>query len=100
MKHLVNVTFVPGQEQAIAERMPAEQAHVGELLGRGVFEQLYVAADRSGVWVVAEGESQDDVQRTMSTLPLYPYMQLQIIPLLDLSQGTSTAAQPAETSQH
>jgi muconolactone D-isomerase len=99
MKHLVSVTFVPGQEQAIAERMPAEQAHVRELLQRGAFEQLYVAADRAGVWVVAEAESGDDVQRTMSTLPLYPYMRLQITPLLDLSRGGPTGAQATGASQ-
>jgi muconolactone delta-isomerase len=99
MKHLVSVNFVPGEEGAIAERMPAEQAHVGELLHRGVFEQLYVAADRSGVWVVAEGDSQDDVQRTMSTLPLYPYMRLQITPLLHLNQGRPATNPAAGTSQ-
>lgn len=84
MKYMVDVTFVPGQQEAIAALLPAEQAHVRRLLEQGVMDRIHVAADRSHIWVAVKGETQDDVRHTMSELPLYPYMQLEYTPLLDI----------------
>ena len=93
MKYLVSVSFVPGQQNAIAALMPAEQAHVRRLLQQGIVETLHVAADRSHIWVAVNGESQEDVRQTMSELPLYPFMQLELTPLLDIgaARGGDTA---------
>ena len=89
MQYLVNVSFVPVQQEAIAALMPAEQAHVRKLLDQGVFGALHIAADRSHIWVAVNGESEEDVRQTMSELPLYPYMQLEYTPLLDLAAARS-----------
>jgi muconolactone delta-isomerase len=85
MKCFVAVTFVPGQQGAIAALMPAEQAHVRELMERGAIEAIHVAADRSRIWLVVPGDSPDQVRQTMAGLPLYPYMQLEVTPLLELA---------------
>ena len=42
---------------------------------------LYIASDSSGVWFVMQGESQDQVQKNLESLPLYPGMELKLIPL-------------------
>jgi muconolactone delta-isomerase len=84
MKYMVNVTFVPGEQETISALLPAERAHVGRLLEQGVMDRIHVAADRSHIWVAVNGETQDDVRQTMSELPLYPYMQLEYTPLLDI----------------
>lgn len=84
MKTLVSINFVKGQQEAIAARMPAEQAHVQRLLKEGVIETIHVAADRSRVWLVMPGDSQEQLRRTLAALPLYPYMELDLAPLLDL----------------
>ena len=42
---------------------------------------LYIASDSSGVWFVMQGESQDQVQENLESLPLYPFMELKLIPL-------------------
>ena len=84
MKYMVDVTFVPGQQEAIAALLPAERAHVRRLLEQGVMDRIHIAADRSHIWVAVNGETQDDIRHTMSELPLYPYMQLEYTPLLDI----------------
>jgi len=81
---LVSVNFVKGQRDAIAARMPAEQAHVRALMERGEITSLHVAADQSRVWLVMPGESQEDVRRALTSFPLYPYMELELTPLLEL----------------
>ena len=87
MKYMVEVTFVPGQQEVISALLPAEQAHVRKLLEQGVMERIHVAADRSHIWVTVNGETQDDVRQTMGKLPLYPYMHLEYTALLDIEAG-------------
>ena len=84
MNCLVAVSFVQGRQDAIAAQMPAEQAHVRALMERGTIKTLHIAADRSRLWLVVQGESQEQIRQTMSSLPLYPYMQLELTPLLEL----------------
>jgi muconolactone delta-isomerase len=89
MQYMVNISFVPGQQEAIAALMPAEQAHVRNLLEQGVFDAIHIAADRSHIWAAVNGVSEEHVRQTMSELPLYPYMQLEYTPLLDLRAGSN-----------
>jgi muconolactone delta-isomerase len=36
------------------------------------------------VWIVMHGESQDQVQKELESLPLYPYMEVAITSLLSM----------------
>jgi muconolactone delta-isomerase len=87
MRCLVTVDFVPGQQEAIAARMSAEQAYVRELMAEGVIKAMYIAADRSRVWLELQGESPEQLRQTMTTFPLYPFMQLELTPLLEPSSS-------------
>lgn len=87
MRCLVSITFVPGQEEARAALLPAEQAHVRALMAQGVVEAGYLSADRSRSWMVLQGESPDHVRQTMASLPFYPFMELEMTPLLDIRPG-------------
>lgn len=62
-----------GRESEMAALIPAEQAHVRELTQRGVLEAIYISADRSRVWLIMRGASQQEVEQTFATFPLYPY---------------------------
>jgi muconolactone delta-isomerase len=84
---MVTVGFVQRQQEAIAARMPAEQAHVRKLMEQGVIEAINIAADRSRVWLVMQGDSEDHVRQMMAAFPLYPYMELEVAPLLELQPG-------------
>jgi muconolactone delta-isomerase len=84
MKYMVTVSFAKENQNALAPHMAAEQAHVGDLLGKGVIESINIAVDRSRVWLVMQGESQDRIQQEMKAFPLYPYMDLDLAPLREL----------------
>lgn len=47
-------------------------------------ETLYVSSDLSQVWIVIQTESRDQLQETLESLPLYPYMQVEIAALSDM----------------
>jgi hypothetical protein len=91
---MVAFNFIQEQQEAMAAHVPAEIAHVNMLREQGVVETVYLAADRSGGWIVLHGESPDRVRQTMSTLPLYPFMELQqTTPLLDIGLGRGAAGE-------
>jgi muconolactone delta-isomerase len=65
----------------ILARIPQEQARIRALREQGTVKALYISSDRSHVWIVMQGESQDQVQKDLESLPLYPYMEVAITPL-------------------
>lgn len=71
----------------IEHALPAEQVRVRELMQQGVLSALYVpdgSGAPNGLWAIFNGDSRNAVQRVIESLPLYPYMQLELIPLRDL----------------
>jgi len=81
MEFMVSARFRPQNQAEILARIPQEQARIKALREQGTVEALYVSSDRSHVWIVMQGESQDQVQKELESLPLYPYMEVAITPL-------------------
>jgi muconolactone delta-isomerase len=83
MRFMATLGFRPDDQAQLAPLVPQEQAHVRELMGKGVVEALFVGADptRPTVWVVLHGESQGEVEQTLHAFPMYSYMQIEYTPL-------------------
>jgi muconolactone delta-isomerase len=77
MKIMVSTGF-QGSSAEIQALIPQEQAHIKALMEREIVEALYISADRSHVWIVMQGESEEQVRQALQSLPLYPYMQPEI----------------------
>jgi hypothetical protein len=60
--------------------IPHERERIKELMQQESVKSLYIASDSSGVWFVMQGESEDQVQKNLESLPLYPCMELKLIP--------------------
>jgi hypothetical protein len=96
MRYLVSINFIEGQEAARAALLPAEQQHVRTLMEQGVVEAGYLSADRRRSWMVVRGESEGDARQVMSALPFYPFMELELTPLLDVVQRGSDRIEAVE----
>jgi muconolactone delta-isomerase len=48
---------------------------------QGVIEARYYSADRVHVWLVVQRESQNQVQKDLESMPIYPSMEVAITPL-------------------
>jgi muconolactone delta-isomerase len=81
MEFMVSVKFRSQDRAEISARTPQEQAHIKTLREQGIVKVLYISSDLSRVWLVMQGESQDEVQKVLESLPLHPYMETEIIPL-------------------
>ncbi|MGZ3646699.1 MAG: muconolactone Delta-isomerase family protein [Ktedonobacteraceae bacterium] len=81
MKFMVSTAFRGSTEERNA-LIPQEQAHIRALREKGIVEALYISADHPYVWIAMQGESKEFIQQTLQSLPLYPYMQPEITPLM------------------
>ena len=84
MQFMASITFDPADQTEIERRVPEEQARVRELQQQGVLKALYIpdgAGAPANLWVIFEGDSQAAVQQALESLPLYPYMRVELAPL-------------------
>lgn len=82
MRFMVEITFIPQHQSEIAALVPQEQAHIKTLMERGIVQAIYISADRSYVWIVMQGESQEHVQQEVQSFPLYPYFKAEFTALV------------------
>ncbi len=90
MQFMASILLDTTRRSDVERTLPAEQARVRELQQQGVLDALYVpdgAGAPDGLWAIFNGESRDAVQRVIESLPLYPYMQLELTPLRNLQAG-------------
>ncbi len=61
--------------------LPREQEVVKELEQDGTIVDTFIKLDMSGIFIVMMAADSDDVHTKLSTLPYYPYMKIQIVPV-------------------
>ncbi len=61
--------------------LPREQEVVKELEQDGTIVDTLIKLDMSGIFIVMMAADSDDVHKKLSTLPYYPYMKIQIVPV-------------------
>jgi muconolactone delta-isomerase len=81
MRMMITIHFDPQNFEAMRTLIPKEQEHIRALMGQGIVEAIYISADRTIVWLVMKGESREQLEKDLSTFPLYPYMKPQFVPL-------------------
>lgn len=61
--------------------LPREQELVKEMEQEGIIVDTYIKLDMSGIFIVFMAKDSEDVHSKLSTLPYYPYMKIEIIPV-------------------
>ena len=61
--------------------LPREQELVKELEQNGTITDTFIKLDMSGIFIVMMATDSEDVHLKLSTLPYYPYMKIEIIPV-------------------
>jgi muconolactone delta-isomerase len=85
MEFIVSMNFLAQDLAEMAPHISQERARIQELREQGAVKALYISADRLHVWLVMQGESQEQVQKDLESLPLHPYMKdIAITPLARL----------------
>lgn len=65
----------------LAELKAAEHARGRELAEAGTMRRIWRNPGRRGVWVLYEVDGPDELHATVSSLPLFPWMDVEVFPL-------------------
>ena len=80
-KFMINIQLVGLDNETRMQLLPKEQEVVKELEQNGTIVDTFIKLDMSGIFMVVMAMDSDDVHAKLSTLPYYPYMKIDIIPI-------------------
>ena len=80
-KFMLNIQLKGLDNETRMKLLPREQEVVKELEQNGTILETYIKLDMSGIFMVMMAEDAEDVHAKLSTLPYYPYMKIEIIPV-------------------
>ena len=81
--YLVNIEVhlpeMPAEQAADLKRREGEQAH--ELQRQGYMQQIWRTVGRTANWSIWSADDNDALHAAISSLPYFPWMDIQVIPL-------------------
>jgi muconolactone delta-isomerase len=80
-KFMLNIELDGLDNETRIKLLPKEQEVVKELEQRGTIIETFIKLDMSGIFMVVIANDTEDVHSKLSTLPYYPYMNIEIIPV-------------------
>jgi len=78
---MLNIELQGLDNETRMKLLPKEQEIVKELEQNGTLIDTFIKLDMSGIFMVIMATDSDDVHAKLSTLPYYPYMKIEIIPV-------------------
>lgn len=61
--------------------LPREQEIIKEWEDNGTLLASYIKGETAGIYLVLTANDKEDADKKLSTLPYYPYMKIEIVPL-------------------
>ena len=80
-KFMLNIQLEGLNSETRMKLLPREQEVVEELEQNGTIVDTFIKLDMSGIFIVMMANDSEDVHSKLSTLPYYPYMKIEIIPV-------------------
>jgi muconolactone delta-isomerase len=87
MQFLASISLDLTHRSEVERALPAEAARVRELMQSGQMDALYIpqgSGAPGSLWAVFSGDSHEIVESVLESLPLYPYMRIELTQLRSL----------------
>ena len=80
-KFMVDIVLQGLDHDTRMKLLPKEQEIVKDLENNGTIVDTFIKLDMSGIYMVVMAIDFDDIHSKLSTLPYYPYMKINIVPV-------------------
>jgi muconolactone delta-isomerase len=80
-KFMLNIQLDGLDNETRIKLLPKEQEMVKALEEQGTIVETFIKLDMSGVFIVMAATDTEELHSKLSTLPYYPYMKIEIIPV-------------------
>ena len=78
---MLDIQLVGLDNETRMKLLPREKEVVKELEQNGNIVHNFIKLDMSGIFIVMMATDSEDVHSKLSTLPYYPFMKIEIIPV-------------------
>ena len=78
---MLNILLEGLDNETRMKLLPRDQEIVKEMEENGTIVENFIKLDMSGIFIVMMAADTDEVHSLLSTLPYYPYMKIEIIPV-------------------
>lgn len=79
---MLNILLEGLDNETRMKLLPREQEIVKEMEENGTIVENFIKLDMSGIFIVMMASDTEEVHSLLSTLPYYPYMKIEIIPVI------------------
>lgn len=80
-KFMIDILLKGIDDETRMKLLPREQEIIKEWEDNGTLLASYIKAETAGIYLVLVANDKADADQKLSTLPYYPYMQIEIIAL-------------------
>ena len=80
-KFMLNILLEGIDNDTRMKLLPEEQEAVKKLEEAGSIVESFIKLDMSGIYIIMIANDPEDVHTKLSTLPYYPYMKIEIVPI-------------------
>jgi muconolactone delta-isomerase len=80
-KFMIDILLQGIDSETRIKLLPKEQEIIKEWEANGTLLTSYIKAEPAGIYLVLMADNILDADKKLSTLPYYPYMKIEIIPL-------------------
>lgn len=80
-KFMIDILLQGIDNETRMKLLPREQELIKEWEENGTLLNSYIKAEPAGIYLILLAEDKLDADKKLATLPYYPYMKIEIIPL-------------------
>ena len=80
-KFMIDILLQGIDDETRNRLLPRDQEIIKEWEDNGTLLASYIKSDAAGIYLVLMAEDKADADKQLSTLPYYPYMQIEIMTL-------------------
>lgn len=78
---MLNIRLENLDHETRMKLLPQEQEALKELEHDGTVSNHFIKLDMSGIFMVVLANDEDDMHAKLSTLPYYPFMKIEVVPV-------------------
>ncbi len=81
-EYMITINLPGDPSQEFVSLIPSHRARVNELMQQGVITGYSLSSDRRLLWVTMMAADQEEIVKTLMTMPLYRFMQYTVQELM------------------
>ena len=81
-EYMIIVKFFSSLNEEFVSLIPSQRAEVSRLMEKGILTSYSLSLDRTTLWITLLASSSKAVEITLKMMPLYKFMQYEIVELM------------------